>query len=398
MGVSVARIAIPLVAVSALKMGALEVGLVSTFLTLPSLLIGLPAGFWVDRASRRSVLVACQLARALILLTIPAAWWLGVLTVWQLFAAVLLFGSCNVFYDVAYQSFLPQLVARDNLLAANARLTSVSQISLVCGPAVGGQLIALCTAPFSFLITGVGLVFSSIFVMRIRSPFEAPARPPRTRMLGEVASGMRIVRQNNRLLALALSSGWQNLTSYAAYAVTVLFLARNLGLSAGLIGIYYSIVGLGGVAAAFVARAMSIRIGHGRAMWILLLLGSPFSLVLPLVRPGWSVWAAACANAVVAFASVAFSISQVSSCQAMTPDAYLGKVNATMRFVTWSVMPVAALIGGALGSWIGPRDTLFVTCGAGCLAFLPVFLSPWRRMREMPSLMDLPKPARAGAA
>ncbi|WP_223660390.1 MFS transporter [Streptomyces angustmyceticus] len=386
--VSIARIAIPLVAVLALDVGEFEVGLVSTFLTLPFLLIGLPAGVWVDRLRRRRILAFCQLARSVILISIPLCWWADLLSIWQLYATVLLFGSCNVFFDVAYQSYLPSLVGRDKVLEGNAKLVGVQQVFAVGGPSLGGQVVALLTAPVSFVVTSVGLAVASISIFRIRTVEKAPVRRPESRMLKDVAAGLRLVWRNARILAIAGSTAWLNVTSYAVYTVTMLFLARTLDLSPALIGLFLSVSGVGGLLGSFFSKRISEKFGPGPAMWLILLIGSPFALVLPFVDSGWSLWVAACANGFTAFMTVVYNVTQVSCTQALTPDEYLGRVNATMRFLTWSVMPAGSMLGGAVAGWLGSREALLVCAAAGCLAFLPILLSPLRGMRKFPSLSD----------
>ncbi|MEU8652145.1 MFS transporter [Streptomyces sp. NPDC048737] len=382
--VSVARIAIPLVAVLALDVGEFEVGLVSTFLTLPFLLVGLPAGVWVDRLRRRPVLVFSQLARSVILLSIPLSWWFGFLTIWQVYATVLLFGICNVFYDVAYQSYLPTVVGRGRVLEANAKLTGVQQVFAVGGPSLGGQVVALLTAPVSFLVTSVGLAVSTLCITRIRVEERPAARTARSRMLPEVGAGLRLVLRDPRLLAIAGSTAWLNLTSYAVYTVTMLFLARTLELSPTLIGLFLSVSAVGGLLGSFVSKRISEKFGPGPAMWLILLLGSPFALVLPVVGADWVLWVGALANGVVAFMTVVYNVTQVSCTQALTPDGFLGRVNASMRFLTWSVMPLGSMLGGLVSGLLGAREALFVCAAAGCLAFIPIVFSPLRAMRKFP--------------
>ncbi|WP_329082499.1 MFS transporter [Streptosporangium sp. NBC_01469] len=381
--VSVARIAIPLVAVMALNVGEFEVGLVSTFLTLPFLLVGLPAGVWVDRLRRRSILVLCQLGRALILFFIPVAWWMNSLSIWQLYIIVLLFGACNVFFDVAYQSYLPSLIGREKVLEGNAKLTGVQQVFAVGGPSIGGQVVGLLTAPVSFVVTSIGLAISSLCILRIRTVEKEPVRKTESRMLREIRAGLYQVRRNTRLLAIAGSTALLNLTSYAVYTVTMLFLARTLNLSPGLIGLFLSVSGVGGLLGAFVSRRISEKLGAGPAMWLILFLGSPFALALPFAGSGWTLWLAACANGITAFMTVVYNVTQVSCTQVLTPDEFLGRVNATMRFLTWSVMPIGSMLGGAAAGWLGPREALFVCAAASCLAFIPIFVSPLRNMREV---------------
>lgn len=301
-----------------------------------------------------------------------------------MYATVLLFGICNVFYDVAYQTYLPTVVGRERVLEANAKITGVQQVFAVGGPSLGGQIVALMTAPVSFLVTSVGLAVSTLCIARIRVEEHSVARTERSRMLPEVAAGLRLVLRDSRLLAIAGSTAWLNLTSYAVYTVTMLFLARTLELSPMLIGLFLSVSAVGGLLGSFVSKQISEKVGPGPAMWLILLLGSPFALVLPAVGADWMLWVGALANGIVAFMTVVYNVTQVSCTQALTPDGFLGRVNASMRFLTWSVMPLGSMLGGVISGWLGAREALFVCAAAGCLAFIPILFSPLRVMRKFP--------------
>ncbi|MFD0885534.1 MFS transporter [Streptosporangium algeriense] len=385
-GVAIARIAIPLTVIITLHGGPLEAGITSALLTAPFFLIGLPAGAWVDRLPKRRLLLVCQAGRGAILLTIPVAWWLGILSFWYLYAVVLLFGALNVFYDVAYQSYLPTLVGREKVLDGNSRLESIRQVVALGGPAFGGQLVAALTAPVAFVTTSVGLMFSSLFLSRIKRPETTPVRNPRQNIWAEARDGIVYLWSNAYLRSIAVSTGWLNLTGMAAYTVTMVLLASTLRLSPGAIGLFFSVVGVGGIAAAFTVNRINRFLGAGRSMWLVLLVGSPFALVLPAVDNGWTLWVGAFANAVVAFMTVVYNVTEVSYTQAVTPDGKLGRVNASMRFVTWSMMPLGSLLGGFVADLAGTRAGLLICAVAGCLAFVPVWLSPWRRTRELPAV------------
>lgn len=391
-GVAVAGLAIPLVAVDVLRASSFEAGLVSAMLTAPFLLIGLPAGAWVDRLDRRRVLVTCQLLRGALLALVPVVWSLDLLSIPFLVGVVFLFGVCNVLHDVAYFTFLPEIVPDDRLVPANGRIESVRQAIGVAGPAAAGQVVAVLTAPVSLAVTSVLLATSSSFLARTRrTSTAAPARDGVDEPLrAAVVAGMQLVLGDPRLRALAGSSAIVNFCAAAAFPVTTVLLVQDLELSAATIGVIYSITGLGGFVGASTSRRLLERVGHGRALWLVPLLGSPFLLLMPFATRSWVLWAAAAGTAVAAAATVTFNVGNVSACQLLAPRALLGRVNATVRFLTWSAMPLGSLLGGAVASALGTRTGLLLVSGLGCLAFLPVLRSPLRGTRELSTVTPEP--------
>jgi predicted MFS family arabinose efflux permease len=177
----------------------------------------------------------------------------------------------------------------------------------------------------------------------------------------------------------------------------IFFLRRGLALDAGAIGAVLSIAGLGGVVGAFAARRFAGWVGQGPAIWMSIAFTAPFGLLMPLAEPGWRVWVAAAAGAVTATGVVIYNITQVSFRQALTPDHLLGRMNATIRFLVWGTLPVGGLLGAVLGDWLGARTAVLIGTLGACLAFLPVFLSPLRRMRTLPTQPD-PEPERPPGA
>lgn len=381
----IGQLAMPLVAVLALEASELEIGLLFALGTAAFLVVGLPAGALVDRMRRRRVLIASDLGRAGLLLSVPVAWWAGVLTIWQLYAVALLAGVLTVFFDVAYQSYIPHLVSRDQLIEANAKLESVFAVARVGGPTVAGQLINLLTAPFALLVDAVALALSALFITGIRRREERPTSRPVSGIPREIAEGLRFVLGNRLLRAIVLCTATYSLFFAIYMSMLIVFLARVLGLSAGLVGAVFTIVGVGGLVGAATARRIAARLGHGRAIWMAAAFSAPFLLLMPLAEPGVRLWVAAAGAMVVSVGSVVYNVAQVSFRQAITPHALLGRMNATVRFLVWSTLPVGGVLGGFLGEGIGVRNTLWIAAAGLCLAFLPVFLSPLRTMRELPT-------------
>jgi MFS family permease len=383
-GTQVTLLALPLVAVLLLDATELEVGVLVALESLPFLLLGLPAGAWVDRLRRRSVMVVTDLMRAVVLATVPIAWWLDVLSMEQLFVVGFVTGVGTVFFDVAYQSYLPHLVGRENLVEGNATLEVVRATTTIGGPAGAGALVQALTAPVAIVVDAISFVLSAMFLGRIRNKEPKPVRPADAHLGREIWEGLRFVLGNRLLRSIAACTGSFNLCWSAAGAMFIVFLARDLGLSPGRIGLLFSIAAVGGLFGAFLVKPVVRWLGQGPAIWISTAVTTPFGLIAPLAQPGWTVWAAAVGYTVTAVGVVVYNVTQVSFRQGLTPERLLGRMNATMRFLVWGTMPIGALIGGILGTVVGARNTLWIGLGTSCLAFLWIYFSPLRWMRELP--------------
>lgn len=383
-GQEVSGLALPLVAVLSLNAGELEVGLLAAMSSLAFLLVGLPAGVWVDRLRYRHVLALSDVVRAVVLLTIPLAWWLGALSIWQLYAVALVTGIFSVFFDVAYQSCLPHLIGRSRLVEGNASLETVRSVAQLGGPAVAGQLIAWLTAPVALALDALAMGLSALFVFRIRKAQAKPEREPGSQLFADIAEGLRFVLANSLLRAIAASSGLFNLAFSAYMAMLIFFLPREVGLGSGQMGVVFSVLGIGGLLGALAAKRVTAWLGEGPAIWICVAVTAPFALLWPAAVAGWSVWLAAAGLGIASFGVVIYNIAQVSFRQRVTPDRLLGRMNATMRFLVWGTQPVGAVLGGTLGQFYGARAALWIAGALACLAFFPVLLSPLRGMRDLP--------------
>jgi MFS family permease len=386
LGTTVSQLALPLVAILAVRASTFEVGLLGAFQTVAFLLVALPAGAWVDRMHFRSVLIVNDLIRAVALGSVPVAQLLGWLTMGQLYVVALVTGISTVFFDVAYQSYLPELIDRDLLVEGNANLQASESVSQIAGPSLGGVLIQVLTAPYAVLVDAASFLWSAAWVAAIRARAEKPSRSKETDLRREIGEGVRFVLGNPLLRAIALCTGTSNLFSSIAEAVIYVLLARQLHLSAGWIGLISSTSAVGGLIGARMAARVTARLGQGPAIWMSVLVIAPTGFVAPFVHRGWSLVALAAAQVLMWAGVVVYNITQVSFRQGLCPPALLGRMNATMRFLVWGTLPLGAVIGGLLGSTIGVRPTLFVAAAGGALSFLPVFLSPLRRMRALPVL------------
>lgn len=396
LGTQISLLALPLVAVTVLHATPFEVGVLAMFETLAFLVVGLPAGAWVDRMRRRMVLIWGDLGRALVLGSVPVAWVLGVLTMPQLYVVGLLSGVLTVFFDVAYQSYLPHLVGRDHLVEGNAKLEAVRGVNQIAGPTVGGLIIQWLTAPIAVALDAVSFVGSAVFVALIRKREPRPERTVDANLGREIAEGLKFVLGNRLLRSIAMCTGSSNFFSGVSGPMLILLFARHLGLPAATIGLVFSFGAIGGLIGALTGTRIARWLGQGPTIWISIGVTAPFALLLPLAQRGWLLWVAAFGFLMYWFGAVVYNITQVSFRQGLTPERLLGRMNATMRFLVWGTLPLGAFVGGVLGSVVGVRETLWIAGIGGLFAFLPVFFSPLRAMRELPTGDSLPEHEEAG--
>jgi MFS family permease len=333
------------------------------------------------------VLVASDLVRALLLATIPAAAVLGALSLTHLVVVSLLTGFARVFFDVGYQSYLPSVIGKDRILAGNSSLETIRASGELVGPGVGGWLVTVLGAANVIVVQVVTFVVSAVCLMAIRTSEPVlPPPPTRQNLRAQIAEGLRFVARNPVLRATALASAASNFAFALASAVTFIFLARTLQLSATAIGL---VVAAGSVAAMLAAAAtprLSRRIGSTRIIWLSLAVTGPMNLIAPLAQPGWSSALVVVGAAFGAAGQLVYAITNVSLRQRLCPDHLLSRVSATMRFLILGTFPVGALIGGTLGEVLGLRGTLWVSGALLTVAALPVHLA----LRHTRDTVDLP--------
>ncbi|MET9070526.1 MFS transporter [Streptosporangium sandarakinum] len=387
-GTQVSNLALPLVAVLALHASEFETGLLAAAQTAAFLLVGLPAGVWVDRMPRRRILVSADLVRAVLLASVPLAWWFGGLSLLQLYVVALGSGLATVFFDVAYQSYLPSLVGRDRLMDGNAKLEIVRNSAQIAGPAVGGGLIQLLTAPIAVVLDAVSFLGSALMLGRIDATEQVPDRSERRGLLKEIGEGLRYVASHRILRLIAASTALANFANGMMAAVEMIFLTRVVGLSPGAIGVLFSVVSVGGLTGAALVGPMSRRVGSARIIWLSIMVTTPFTALVPLTEPGWRISLFAIGAFVQSIGVVLYNVGQVTFRQSVTPERMLGRMNATMRFLVWGTLPLGGLAGGLLGEQFGARATLWVVVGITVLAVVPPVLSPLRTMRDLPPVPD----------
>lgn len=386
LGAQVSAVAIPLLAVLVLHGSAFQLGVVNAAGTIAFAVFGLPVGAWTDRWRRRRILVSSDLARALLLASIPLAAVLGALTMTQLVVVSLLVGTARVFFDVAYQSYLPTLLGRDRVLSGNATMETIRATGQVAGPGLGGWLVAVIGAASVILVQAGTFAVSAISILAIRTREKVLPRPlDRLRLRTQIAEGLRYVLAHRLLRALALTSAAANTAFAIGSAVTVIFLARTLHLSAAAIGGVLAAGSLAALAGAAVTPRLARRLGSARVVWLPVTVSGPLALLGACAVPGWPVLLVVVGTAAGELGQIVYAISGVSLRQRVCPERLLGRVNATMRVLIMGLFPLGALIGGALGELLGARLTLVVSFAVLALSPIPVF----RALRGVRDVEDL---------
>jgi MFS family permease len=386
LGTQVSSVAVPLLAVLTLHATPVQLGLVNASATLAFLLVGLPAGACLDRLHRRPVLVAADAVRALLLGAIPAAAAFGGLGIGLLIAVSSLVGVARVFFDVGYQSYLPTVVGPGGVLKGNATMETIRTAGQIVGPGLGGWLVGLVGAADVVLVQAVTFAVSALSLAAIRTQEAAPAAPPvRIPVRAQIAEGLAYVARTPVLRATAITSALCNLTFALASAVSVIFMTRDLGMSATGVGLVVAAGSVMAMAGAAGTPWLARRVGSARIVWIALAVTGPLAILGPLAQRGWAVALLVVGTAAGELGQIVYAITNVSLRQRLCPDGVLARVNATMRVLIMGLFPFGALLGGVLGELLGPRAALLATCAVGLPAPIPVYLA-LRGVRDVDDL------------
>ena len=394
MGTQVSLLALPLTALIALDATPSQVALLAAAGTAPFLVFGLPAGAWVDRWSRRALMVATDVLRGLLLASVPAAWALGVLTLAQLYLVAFGVGSLSVLFDVASLTVLPALVPRGQIAAANGRLEAARAVAQTSGPGVGGVLVQVLTAPLAIAVDAVSYLVSGALLRGLpRVP--APERPAeREPLLRQVTAGLAFCLRHRYIRPLALGAAWMNLWVEAFLSILVTYAVRDLGLSAATAGLVLAGSNVGYLLGSFLVPWLNRTWGVGRSIALGAALQAGF-VVATLARTGLPALWLTIGLAISAAGTGIWNVDAVSLRQATTPEPMLARMNASNRFLIWGTLPLGAALGAWLASWIGLADTALVAAVGAPLSALPVVFSAVRGVDAMPD-DDPANPERGG--
>ncbi len=388
LGGQITFLALPLTAALVLNASPFEVGVLTALEALPFTLFGLFAGVLVDRARKLPVIILCDVGRGAALLAIPFCMWMDVLSMTVLYVVGFLIGALSVIGWPAYQVFMTERVGRENLVEANAKIGISDSAAQLVGPGIAGALIQWLTAPFAILMDAFSF-FLSAWMLRGIPPKESdvPKSVPRS-VRSEIREGLITIWQNQTLRAIVWAIGAWQVFRHAFIAIVVLYAARELGFSAGHVGVLFMTAGLGSLAAASLVAPLNKRFGMGPTM-LAGIAGTGVAWVI-MGSAGGGFWVASIVFGgglfLLDLGAMIFFINYLTLRQAVTPDRLLGRVTATMICLTISTAPLGGLAGGWVAEHWGLR-TAMLMAGIGALILAPIvtWLSPLVQMREMPS-------------
>jgi MFS family permease len=360
-----------------------QMGLLSAMQIVPAFAIGLFAGAWVDRLRRRPLLIWADIGRALALATIPLAAALGALHIAQVYLVALVVSILSIFFDLAYQTYLPGLVGKDNVMEGNSKLSASAAAAEFGGFSIGGWLVQIFTAPLAILMDAASFLVSAFSVWSIRAPETPASREEQPDLRREIGEGLRAVWREPLLRASAIVALIESLGGSTYGAVIVLYMSRGLKFDPGVLGMIWAVGGISAFAGAALAPRATRRVGAGRVM-LAGLLASTITQAIILLANGPTLLSALI-MILQQFGDgffVAYEINNLTFRQRITSEHLLGRVNATLRFLTLGAALAGALLGGGLGNLIGVRATLGVGALLSLTAAITLGLSPLVHLKE----------------
>lgn len=395
-GSQITLLAVPITATLLLEATPVQMGFLGAAEMAPALVLGLFAGAWIDRIRRRPLMIAADILRAALLLVIPLGGWLGFLNMSLLYVLGFLLGSLTFLFDVAYRAYLPALVARHDLVEANSKLQVTYSLSYIAGPGLAGWLIDWLSAPVAILVDAFSYLASALSfgLIRKREPRPEP-EPISGSRWSRISAGLRLILQEPMLRAMAVSALTSNFAGGFYSALLVLYITRELGLSALFIGFMYAAGSFSGILAAVAARCLQARLGVG---WTFitgdLMIGLGW-LSIPLLSWYFNDPRAVILGCmlVAGFGNTTCNIISPSLAQTIIPARLLGRYNASLQFIELGGLPIGSLLGGVLGAALGVRSGLLVGGVVMLTAFLWPLFSPLRTLHAMPELGPDPEDA-----
>jgi predicted MFS family arabinose efflux permease len=382
----ISGLALPTVAVLTLNVSSLQLGILNAlgFIAFP--MLGLFVGVWMDRSSRKSVMIASNAVQVVALASVPAAFVFGGLQLYQLYAVSLIMGITTVFYDVAYQSYLPSLVRREDIVESNQKLEMSASAANVVGPSVASGLMQLLGAALSVSADALGTLIGALALVSIKRKEPKPEVRSDSRdshFFREMKEGIKMITGNSLLWTQAGCTATWNLGSYVFSIAFLLFAYRNLGISKGVIGIVFSIGAVGFLFGVLISSSLTSKIGLGKA--IALAPASNFGLLISLLAHGSLAPIILGVSIFIAYlGGASYNINQVSLRQIITPNRLQGRMNATMRTIVWGTIPAGSLLGGFFSASMGIMPTLVLGALVSGGSFLWILLGPIFKLNKQP--------------
>ena len=392
-GSQITVIAIPLLAALHLQATPAQMGMLGIVQYAPYLLVGLFAGVFVDRVKKRLLLIITDLGRAVLLGLIPLLAFLGRLRFEHLYLIGFFTGILNLFFEVAYASYLPNLLKPQELTDGNSKLQTSASIAEIVGPGLGGWLSQAIGASLAILGDSFSFLVSAFSLALVRATEPVPASgADRRKVLEELRDGLRLVLREPNLRAFAGCSGTANIFININLAVYVLYLTRELGLEGGMVGLFYAFGSLGSLIGALFAMRLVQWFGFGRTILGETIVVGLAATAIPFIHGSltWIVPMFCITHLIWSGYATVYIVNAASLRQTISPAGMLGRVTASTRFISWGAGSLGFLIGGWLGGWIGLRPTLIVAGLGLLLSSMWMLPSPLRSQREMPTQAQLP--------
>ena len=381
-GFQVGTLATSAIAITVLHASETQIGVLSGLQTLAFLLVGLPAGAWVDRWRKRRVMIAANLARIAALLSIPIAYAFSSLTLTHLMIVAALLGLSTVFFDVAYQSYVPMIASKRYIGAANGRLEASYQVGRAGGPGLGGWLLGAIAPPLAYLLTASTYVCSTWAIWRIRTPEPRPARPDAS-LRSQIIEGLSFVRGQRLLFPLFSCIAFAAFAGAGVVVLLPILVLRTLGMSATQLGLLLSAGALGGILGALTRPVWIARLGIGRCIVVTNILGVTALLAQPAAvhMPGAAAWMIAAAGVVSSYFLTIYNVTQMSLRQEICPPDMLGRMNAIFRFAVWGVMPLGSFVSGIVAARTGIEAAMYLFTSLAVAAGIAMAFTPAARIR-----------------
>ncbi|MFI6269995.1 MFS transporter [Micromonospora zamorensis] len=383
LGSAIGGIALPLTALTVLDASALEMGLITAAGYLAYLLISLPAGVIVQRVPLRGTQVALDLIRALAIASVPLAWWFDALTVAQLIVVALVVSFANVLFDVANQTFLPEIVPAAQLQARNSLNSGTYAATQLGGPSLGGLAVQLLGAVPTLFVDAVSYLISAVLLRTLpaRRLLRPAERPPMVTMIRE---GWRFVLRHPIIGPSMWDATATNFVCGGMLALFPYYLIRELHASPLMVGLLLAADGLGTLVGAALTTRFTDRVGTARGLVIAAVVGVAGALVIPLGSGTAAYLAFAVGNLVFAGSSVVLSVTTRTYRMLASPPDLLSRVIATVKFVSWGAIPLGSLLAGLLAGPLGARTTLLIFGALTVLSPIIYLSTPMRRLRDLP--------------
>lgn len=388
-GSQISGIAAAYLAVTILNADAFEVGLLSASTTVSFLLVGLIAGAWVDRWSKRRVMIITDLIRMVAIGLIPLLWAVGVLEIWQLVVIEFVLGLATVFFDVSYQSFIPVILPSDKIAAGNSALETTNQTAGIAGPSLVGWLLTIVKAPVLLAFDALTYLVSALTLTAIKDTEKVKLKEERRPLFVEIREGLAFIGREKLIRRITMTTATNNLFSTMMWATfpLVFFGTQYLNLSPALFGLLGSAAAVGSLLGAATTTKLIKWIGEGTVISVSALAGGLVTVLVPIavgLHNDLTVPLLIVMDFLNGFMVLAYNITQVSARQRICPPELLGRMNASIRFFVWGVMPIGATVGGIIGREVSPLTAMIVGSVGAVFSSVFVLFSPLTRMRKLP--------------